>query len=99
MPEAMDICDDLLHAVMYLFFSASLTVPILQRYPARALTYIFVCALSTSYGALMELLQYLCTETRTASMEDMYGNLGGSMLGVALSALCRKIYLGEGPKE
>ena len=99
MPEAMEVSDALLHGIMYIFFAASLTIPILYLYPARAITYIYTCAVSTAYGALMELLQYLCTETRTASMEDMYGNLGGSMLGVALSAVCRKMFLDEGSKE
>jgi VanZ family protein len=53
----------------------------------RVRTYLYVCALATSYGALMEILQRYCTLTRSGEMADLYADAIGAIIGVIIVAI------------
>lgn len=94
MPETMQMSDKLAHGVMYALLAVAWMVPISRQHAAisiqcraRILPYIYVCALVTGYGALMEILQRFCTLTRSGEMADLYADAIGAVTGVAIIGL------------
>lgn len=54
--------------------------------------YIYVCALVSLYGGLMELLQHYCTLTRSGEWIDLLADFIGALIGVVLVFVIKKHY-------
>lgn len=86
-PVMLSSKDKLLHAVMYLLLAISWMVPVVRRFPARVMPYVYVWAGVTFYGLVMEAMQRFCTLTRSGEMADLYADAIGALIGVALVAI------------
>lgn len=87
MPQAITVSDKLAHGVLYAVLAISMMVAVDSSARTRVLPYIYVCALATAYGALMEILQRFCTLTRSGEMADLYADAIGAIIGVAVIAI------------
>ena len=87
MPQAITVSDKLAHGVLYAILAISMIAPLERSARTRVLPYIYVCALATAYGALMEILQRFCTLTRSGEMADLYADAIGAIIGVAVIAI------------
>jgi len=85
--------DKTLHGLMYLVLAIAwlLSIPKMSNVKSPIAPYIFVCALVTLYGALLELLQHYCTHTRSGDLMDILADFLGAILGVALVALYKSL--------
>lgn len=83
-PPAFAINDKLVHGVLYAMLAISMIAAVGRDARTRVRTYLYVCALATSYGALMEILQRFCTLTRSGEMADLYADAIGAIIGVLL---------------
>ena len=52
--------------------------------------YLYVCALVSLYGGLMELLQHYCTLTRSGEWIDLLADFIGALIGVVLVFVIKK---------
>lgn len=81
---AVSVSDKLMHGVMYLLLAVSWMIPV--RRP------VWVCVAVTLYGALLELLQYACTLTRSGEWIDFLADFLGALIGVLLMILFQRVY-------
>lgn len=81
---AVSVSDKLMHGVMYLLLAVSWMIPV--RRP------VWVCVAVTLYGALLELLQYACTLTRSGEWTDLFADFLGALLGVLLMILFQRLH-------
>jgi len=86
-PPAMTMNDKLAHGLLYALLAISMMVGVKRDARMRVRTYLYVCALATSYGALMEILQRFCTLTRSGEMMDLYADAIGALIGVIIVAI------------
>ena len=84
MPQAITVSDKLAHGVLYAVLAISMMAGVRRDARMRVRTYLYVCALATSYGALMEILQRFCTMTRSGEMADLYADAIGALGGVVI---------------
>ena len=84
MPQAITVSDKLAHGVLYAVLAISMMAGVRRDARMRVRTYLYVCALATSYGALMEILQRYCTLTRSGEMADLYADAIGALIGIIL---------------
>ena len=84
MPQAITVSDKLAHGVLYAVLAISMMAGVRRDARMRVRTYLYVCALATSYGALMEILQRFCTLTRSGEMADLYADAIGAIIGLIL---------------
>jgi VanZ family protein len=89
MPQAITVSDKLAHGVLYAVLAISMMVAVDSNARMRVRTYLYVCVIATSYGALMEILQRYCTLTRSGEMADLYADFLGALLGVLIIAIWR----------
>ncbi len=87
LPKVIATRDLWIHGVMYAVLALALMIPVAKQFPARALPYIYVCAGTIAYGALIEILQRFCTLSRTGTMADLYADALGALIAVSLVAL------------
>ena len=78
------VSDKLAHGVLYAVLAISMMAGVRRDARMRVRTYLYVCALATSYGALMEILQRYCTLTRSGEMADLYADAIGALIGIIL---------------
>lgn len=76
--------DKLLHAIAYCIQAFALVFALEFRRASRVLHYVYAFLLTIAYGALIELLQYFCTATRTAEWGDFCADVMGALVGVLL---------------
>ena len=76
--------DKLVHGVMYLVLALACMGGCAYLKRTRAVFYILVCAVTTLYGGAMEVLQDLCTVTRSADIMDLLADFIGALTGVLL---------------
>lgn len=81
---AVSVSDKLMHGVMYLLLAVSWMIPV--RRP------VWVCVAVTLYGALLELLQYACTLTRSGEWMDILADFLGALIGVLLMILFQRLH-------
>ena len=86
-PPAMTMNDKLAHGLLYALLAISMMAGVKRDARMRVRTYLYVCALATSYGALMEILQRFCTLTRSGEMMDLYADAIGALIGVIIVAI------------
>ena len=86
-PPAMTMNDKLAHGLLYALLAISMMAGVKRDARMRVRTYLYVCALATSYGALMEILQRFCTLTRSGEMADLYADAIGAIIGVIIVAI------------
>ena len=86
---SVQVNDKLAHGLMYTLLSIAMIVPASRFSRARVRPYLYVWVAATLYGGLIEVLQGLCTLTRTCSITDIYANLIGVTIGVLLIAVWR----------
>ena len=86
-PPAMTMNDKLAHGLLYAILAISMMAGVRRDARMRVRTYLYVCALATSYGALMEILQRYCTLTRSGEMADLYADAIGALIGVIIVAI------------
>ena len=84
MPQAITVSDKLAHGLLYALLAISMMAGVRRDARMRVRTYLYVCALATSYGALMEILQRFCTLTRSGEMADLYADAIGAIIGLIL---------------
>lgn len=84
MPQAVTISDKLAHGILYAVWAISMMVAVDRNARMRVRTYLYVCVIATSYGALMEILQRFCTLTRSGEMADLYADAIGAIIGLIL---------------
>ena len=89
-PPVLSLGDKVLHGIMYLVLAITWIVPV-SRFVPKRMPYVYVSLAVTAYGALMEVLQHYCTLTRSGEMMDVYADLIGAVVGVALVATIRRI--------
>ena len=90
-PRSLSAQDKLLHGAMYLFLAVSWMAPVARTFPSRFMPYLWVWSGVVVYGALMEILQRFCTLTRSGEMADLYADMIGALIGVALVAIICKL--------
>lgn len=95
----VQVNDKLVHGVMYLALAVSLMGGFAYIGRTRPGHYIGACALATLYGAVMEVLQRICTLTRSGEMADLLADFLGAVTGVALVAVCMLIGHALKPKN
>jgi VanZ family protein len=78
------VSDKLLHAIAYCILAFTLVFALEFRRASRVLHYVYAFLLTIAYGALIELLQYFCTATRTAEWGDFCADVMGALVGVLL---------------
>lgn len=83
-PPAFTISDKLAHGILYAVWAISMMVAADGNARIRVRTYLYVCVIATSYGALMEILQRYCTLTRSGEMADLYADAIGAIIGLIL---------------
>ena len=81
---AVSVSDKLMHGVMYLLLAISWMIPV--RRP------VWVCVAVTLYGALLELLQYACTLTRSGEWLDLLADFLGALIGVLSMILFQRLH-------
>ena len=81
-PPAVTISDKLAHGILYAVWAISMMAAADGNARMRVRTYLYVCVIATSYGALMEILQRFCTLTRSGEMADLYADAIGAIIGV-----------------
>ena len=81
---AVSVSDKLMHGVMYLLLAVSWMIPVCRP--------VWVCLAVTLYGALLELLQYACTLTRSGEWLDLFADFLGALLGVLLMILFQRLH-------
>lgn len=87
--DLMDIhaSDKVLHGLMYALLALCAMVGAVVNRHSRWRDYIAVVAVVTLYGALMEWMQYACTQTRSGEWLDIVADLVGAVLGVVVVGL------------
>lgn len=80
---------------MYLLLTLTWIIPVIKSYRSnhklQIASYVIVCLSITVYGALLEWLQYSCTQTRTGEWLDVLADFLGAFIGVFLVALIKLI--------
>ena len=79
---------------MYTVLAVAWMIPIARRFnnpkseiinpKSEYAPYLYVCALVSLYGGLMELLQHYCTLTRSGDWLDLLADILGALIGVLL---------------
>lgn len=86
--------DIVLHGLMYTLLTLTVTAGVVSNRQEGMRAYLWVTTAVTAYGALMEWLQYACTETRSGEWLDIVADLVGAVTGVIVTAIivriCRK---------
>lgn len=84
---SVQVSDKLVHGVMYCALECALMGAFVYIRRTRVRCYLSTCVAATFYGALMEVLQRFCTLTRTGTMDDLFADFVGVVIGAALVAL------------
>lgn len=85
--------DKTLHGLMYTVLAVAWIIPIARRFKnhkSEIAPYLYVCALVSLYGGLMELLQHYCTLTRSGEWIDLLADFIGALIGVVLVFVIKK---------
>ena len=85
-PQVMSAKDKLIHGVMYALLAISWAVPLADK---KASLWVLLSVIG--YGALMEVLQRLCTLTRSGEMADLYADAIGAAIGIILVIVWRRL--------
>ena len=87
-PPVLSLGDKVLHGLMYTVLAVAWMVPVAQlqisNFRFQISNYSIVCLAVTAYGALMELLQFYCTRTRSGEWLDVLADFVGALIGVAI---------------
>lgn len=76
--------DKLLHGLAYCVLAFSLVFAFVFRRTSLIRHYAYSFLLTIAYGALIELLQYWCTSTRTAEWGDFLADVVGALVGILI---------------
>ena len=94
-PKTIAASDKVMHGLMYVLLAMAWMVPVVRRFPARVMPYMWIWAGVTAFGALMEVLQHFCTLTRSGEIADIYADAIGALIGLIIIA----IYAMTSPKS
>ena len=89
---AVAVNDKLIHALMYAVLAMTLMIPYLSGRITHWSLYLNAWVIASLYGALMEWLQPICTQTRVTDYADALANMVGAIIGLLVLALCRYIW-------
>lgn len=84
--------DKILHGLMYTILTLTVMAGVYSNRHEGVRTSLWVIAAVTAYGALMEWMQYACTETRSGEWLDIVADLAGAVAGVAVSVIIAWIW-------
>ena len=94
-PPVWSLGDKVLHGLMYTAMAVTWMIPVV-KYPISNIQSPIIQSISvwfgvTAYGALMEIMQRYCTQTRSGEMADVYADAIGALLGVAVVMVIVKL--------
>ena len=84
MPMMMHASDKVLHGAAYALLEIALMGAFLYLRCTRIDVYVLTGIVVMAYGALMEVLQYYCTVTRSAEWLDLLADFLGALVGMAV---------------
>lgn len=84
--------DKVLHGLMYTILTLSVMAGVYRTRSESVRACLWVIVAVTGYGALMEWLQYACTETRSGEWLDIAADLAGAIAGVAVAVIIERVW-------